>query len=72
MAVKLLADKAGALQGMDANSISRSAYGPGVDFYDDPQGKNWPGYVGAIVRRSAERSDDEFEVLDYVLEVHDV
>lgn len=68
MTVKLLAEKSGALQGMDVETIARQAYGGTARYMPSDA---WDGYVGAIVRTSATRPQGEFEVLDYVVTVHD-
>lgn len=72
MTVKILADKAGALQGIDADSIARQTYGGSAHYMSDSSGDMWPGYVGAIVRHSPGRPQGEFTVLDYVVELHDI
>ena len=72
MTVKLLADKAGPLQGLDADTIARQVYGGSVHFMADPDGEAWPGYVGAFVRNSNDRPQGEYEVLDLIVEIHEV
>ncbi|QZE10404.1 hypothetical protein SEA_SCOOBYDOOBYDOO_53 [Mycobacterium phage ScoobyDoobyDoo] len=71
MTVKILAEKAGQLQGIDANSVARQAYGGSTHYRADPTGDTWEGYVGAFVRHSAGRPQDEFEVIDFVVEIHE-
>lgn len=74
MGVRMLAEKAGQLQGMGPDTIARQVYGLNARFYPDPQGDNWPGYVGAIVTQNYVDDDgcNAYDLLDHVLEVHEV
>jgi len=72
MAVKILAEKAGNLQGISADSVARQVFGGSAQYVTDPTGDTWEGYIGAFVRHSPERPQGEFDVLDYVVEIHDV
>lgn len=70
MAVKMLTEKAGPLQGMGPSTIARQVYGQGAQYRE---GDEWGvAYSGAIVRHAAGRGEDEFDVLDYVVEVHEI
>jgi hypothetical protein len=57
--IKVLCEKAGALQGVDMASIVRQAYGPDAVY---------KAFLGKIAR---EVRPTVFEVLDNVIEVHD-
>lgn len=59
----MLTDKSGPLQGIDANSVVRQAYGRGTHYDASIAGTD---HVGAIVRTS------DGEVLDHVVEIHEV
>lgn len=74
MSIKLLADKVGALQGMDADSIARQAFGRNAEFLPDPEGKVWPGFVGAFVMDShlSGGPPGGYDVLDLVVSIHEV
>ncbi|ACH62069.1 hypothetical protein MYRNA_61 [Mycobacterium phage Myrna] len=72
MAVKILADKAGQLQGLDANTVARLTYGGSAHYMEDPTGETWEGYVGAFVRHSPGRPQGEYDVLDLIVELHDI
>lgn len=63
MGIKLLADKAGALQGVDVAGVVRQAYGRGFSFDDTIQGTD---HIGAVVK------DETGEVVDHVVEIHEV
>lgn len=76
MGVKMLTDKAGALQGVDTGSVARSAYGALALYKPDETGELWPGYAGAIVKPTDAviqgSTVAQWDVLDYVVEVHEV
>lgn len=72
MTVKILAEKAGNLQGLSADSIARLAYGGSAHYVEDPTGDTWEGYIGAFVRHSPGRPQGDYDVIDYVIEMHAV
>ena len=63
MGIKLLADKAGALQGVDVAGVVRQAYGKGFSYDDTLQGSD---HIAGII------NDETGEVVDHVVELHDV
>lgn len=63
MGIKLLANKAGALQGVDVSGVIRQAYGKGYSYDDKYQGSD---HVGAIIKV------ETGEVVDHVVEIHEV
>lgn len=66
--IKMLTEKAGALQGMDVDSIAQAAYGPDAYFLERPHAPTHP----AVIARGSEGSLNGHHVLDHVIEVHDV
>jgi len=76
MGIKMLTEKAGALQGLDADGVARTVYGTLASFKADDTGELWPGYAGAIVKPTEAaiegQAQGSFDVLDLVVEVHEV
>lgn len=76
MSVKMLTEKAGALQGLGPDTIARQAYGLLAVYKADETGELWPGYAGAIVKPSPAaiqgQAPGQFDVLDLVVEIHEI
>ena len=69
MTINMLTENSGALRGLDTSSIASTAYGGSARYMEADY---WEGYVGAIVRPGVGRPQGEMDVIDYVIEVHDV
>ena len=63
MGIKLLAEKAGALQGVDVSGVVRQAYGKGFHYDPTIAGSD---HIGSIVKV------ETGEIVDHVVEIHDV
>lgn len=60
----MLMEKAGAVQGVTAESVARQVYGPDVLYVESDE---WEGCVGAVVRLDG----GDVEVVDMVIEAHE-